>query len=395
MSTPVHGERDFGVYVHVPFCSVRCGYCDFNTYTPSETDGATPDDYVAAALQEITLAREAMKGDPRPVSTVFFGGGTPTLLAPEAIVAIIHAIDAAWGLAAEAEITVEANPDSVTADSLRALAHAGVTRMSFGMQSAVSSTLATLDRTHDPRAVALAVAWAREARMAVSVDLIYGTPGETLADWAQSIDAAIALDVDHVSAYALVIEPGTRMGAALRRGLIEPTDGDRQADMYEYADAALSAAGYEWYEVSNWARTPADRCRHNVGYWLSHDWWGIGPGAHSYLGPRVGPDGASRDAQRWWNVKHPRAYAERIAAGDDLRAGVETLTPDDCALETVMLRLRLADGIDRSLVAPDRSAAIARLIADGILDGSSALAGTLRLTRRGRLLADAAVRALV
>ncbi|WP_084039616.1 radical SAM family heme chaperone HemW [Demequina sp. NBRC 110053] len=386
--------RDFGVYVHVPFCAVRCGYCDFNTYAPGEGEFSSRGDYVGAALAEMALAREAMGDDSRPASTVFFGGGTPTMLDAGALAAMLGGIRESWGLAADAEVTTEANPDSVTPASLATLASAGFTRVSFGMQSAVPHVLATLERTHRPENVAKAVAWAREAGLAVSLDLIYGTPGESLADWQASLDAAIALEPDHVSAYALVIEPATRMGRQLRAGEIEPVDLDTQADMYEAADARLRHAGYAWYEVSNWARSPDQACRHNVAYWTSQDWWGIGPGAHSYLGPRIGDSGEAVDAMRWWNVKLPRAYAARLAAGDSPAAEVEPLTDDDLALEAVMLRLRLAEGMAVADLPARRPDAIAALVADGVLDGRAALAGRLVLTLRGRLLADAAIRAL-
>jgi len=380
--------RDFGVYVHVPFCSVRCGYCDFNTYAPGELGGATPAGYVEAALLEMERAREVMGERARPASTVFFGGGTPTLLPADAMVRLLDGVRDVWGLVPGAEITTEANPDSVTPASLEALAAAGFTRVSVGMQSAVPHVLATLERTHVPANVETAVAGARAVGLATSVDLIYGTPGESLADWSQSLDAAIALEPDHISAYALVIEPGTRMGAQLRRGEIAATDPDTQADMYELAESRLSDAGYAWYEVSNWARTERGRCRHNVAYWTSQDWWGIGPGAHSYLGPARGSE-----AKRWWNVKHPRAYADRLIAGEEPAAEYEQLTPEDLELESVMLRVRLAEGMPLALV-PGRSDAVSALIADGLIDGRAALGGTLLLTLRGRLLADAVVRAL-
>lgn len=386
--------RDFGVYIHVPFCSVRCGYCDFNTYAPAEVEGATREGYVEAALGEMSLAREAMTGDDRPASTVFFGGGTPTMLDPSAIVALLDGARATWGLAPGAEITTEANPDSVTAESLQALASAGFTRVSFGMQSAVPHVLRTLERTHNPDNVAKAVAWAKEAGLAVSLDLIYGTPGESLTDWHASLEAAIALEPDHVSAYALVIEPATKMGAQLRRGEVEPVDLDTQADMYEAAEARLAAAGYAWYEVSNWARQPGQACRHNLAYWRSHDWWGIGPGAHSYRGPHTGTDGEPLGAERWWNVKHPRAYSARITGGNSPEQEREPLTSDDLALESVMLRIRLAEGMAIVDLPEPRPDAIAALIADGVLDGRAALGGRILLTLRGRLLADAAVRAL-
>lgn len=390
-STP---ERDFGVYIHVPFCAVRCGYCDFNTYAPGEGEFSSRDDYVGAALAEMRLARRAMAGDTRPARTVFFGGGTPTMLDASALVAMLDGVRDTWGLAADAEVTTEANPDSVTAASLATLAAAGFTRVSFGMQSAVPHVLATLERTHRPENVGRAVAWAREAGLAVSLDLIYGTPGETLADWHESLDAAIALEPDHVSAYALVIEPGTRMGRQLRSGEIEAVDLDTQADMYEAADARLAQAGYAWYEVSNWAREPGQRCRHNLAYWTSQDWWGIGPGAHSYLGPRRGPEGNGLPAERWWNVKLPRAYAARLGAGDSPEAEREPLSATDLELEAVMLRLRLADGMPTADLPERRPDQVAALVADGVLDGRAALSGTLRLTLRGRLLADAAVRLL-
>jgi len=241
--------------------------------------------------------------------------------------------------------------------------------------------------------VARAVDWARAAGLAVSLDLIYGTPGESLADWRTSVDAALALEPDHISAYALVIEPGTRMGGQLRRGLIAPTDPDVQAAMYELADEAFAAAGLSWYEVSNWARTPQQRCRHNLAYWRSDDWWGIGPGAHSYLGPRDAETGPL-PARRWWNVKHPLAYSRRLAEGLSPEDDGEDLTADAVAFERVMLGLRLAEGLEREAVGADKADAIAQLIADGVLDGASALRGRLVLTRRGRLLADAAIRAL-
>ncbi|WP_062133072.1 radical SAM family heme chaperone HemW [Demequina aestuarii] len=386
--------RDFGVYIHVPFCAVRCGYCDFNTYAPGESEFSSRDDYVGAALAEMAHARHAMAGDERPARTVFVGGGTPTMLDAQALAALLDGVRQTWGLSADAEVTTEANPDSVTRESLAALASAGFTRVSFGMQSAVPHVLATLDRTHRPENVERAVTWAKEAGLATSLDLIYGTPGESIADWHASLDAAIALEPDHVSAYALVIEPGTRMGTQLRRGEIHAVDLDTQADMYEAADARLAQAGYGWYEVSNWSRTPADACRHNIAYWTSQDWWGIGPGAHSYLGPRIGPAGAEAPAERWWNVKLPRVYAQRLHAGQSPEAEREPLSPADLALESVMLRVRLAQGMPIGDLPEPRAQAVAALVADGLLDGRAAIAGTLLLTLRGRLLADAAVRAL-
>src|SRR5690606_980138 len=267
---------DFGVYLHVPFCTVRCGYCDFNTYTASEIRGVKQGDYAGQASAEVAFAREVLADAgvaERSVSTVFFGGGTPTLLPAGDLVRMLAAVRDAWGLAPGAEVTTEANPDSVTPESLAELAAAGITRVSFGMQSAVPHVLATLDRTHDPERIPSVVEWARAAGLQVSLDLIYGTPGESLADWELSLRHAIAQRPDHLSAYALIVESGTRLARQIRRGeLAEPSD-DLQADMYELADGLLAEAGYEWYEVSNWATDAAHRSRHNLGYWLGADWW--------------------------------------------------------------------------------------------------------------------------
>jgi oxygen-independent coproporphyrinogen-3 oxidase len=382
--------RDFGVYIHVPFCAVRCGYCDFNTYAPGELGGATREGYVEAALAEMAMARASMAGDARAASTVFFGGGTPTMLDAAALARLLDGVRETWGLADGAEVTTEANPDSVSEASVAALADSGFTRVSLGMQSAVPRVLATLDRTHDPEGVARAVGWAKGAGLATSVDLIYGTPGETLDDWRASLDAAVALAPDHVSAYALVIEPGTRMGRDLRAGRIAPVDPDLQADMYEAADEALAAAGFAWYEVSNWARTPADACRHNLGYWRGQDWWGIGPGAHSYLEVPGG------EARRWWNVKHPRAYAERIAAGESPEDGGETLDDEQRYVERVMLGVRLGSGIPLRALRPASAGRVPGLADDGLVEVEvEGEDPRVVLTRRGRLLADAVVRDLV
>lgn len=380
----------FGVYVHVPFCRVRCGYCDFNTYTAAELGGgASQVEYAGTAVAEVALARRVLAdaGRTAPVSTVFFGGGTPTTLPSADLARVLAAIDEAWGLAPGAEVTTEANPDSVTPGSLADLAAAGFTRVSFGVQSAVPHVLATLERTHDPARVPDVVTWARDVGLAVSVDLIYGTPGESLDDWRRSLDAAVALGVDHVSAYALVVEEGTRMAGQVRRGLLPAPDPDDEAAKYELADEVLSAAGLTWYEVSNWARTGADACRHNLAYWRGADWWGIGPGAHSHVG-------AGDRSVRWWNVKHPRAYAQRLASGRSPAAARELLGPQDVRLERVLLAVRLREGLDLAVLPDGARLAVAGLVADGLLDGRAAIRGRAVLTRRGRLLADTVVRAL-
>lgn len=368
----------FGVYVHVPFCSVRCGYCDFNTYTATELGGgASQASYAGQAAAEVALAREVT--GPRPADTVFFGGGTPTLLPPGDLVRILAAIDEHWGLAPGAEVSTEANPDSVTLTGLRELRDGGFTRISFGMQSAVPHVLAVLDRTHQPANVPRAVAWAREAGFEqVSLDLIYGTPGESLDDWRRSVQTALACEPDHVSAYSLIVEEGTALGRQVRRGEVPMPSEDDFAEKYVLADELLRAAGLQWYEVSNWARHDAARCRHNLGYWRSEDWWGIGPGAHSHL---VG--------RRFWNVKHPRPYAESVAAGKLPILGEETLSEAEQHTERLMLELRIVDGLETSLVAEDAmrphlEAGLVRRAADRWV-----------LTDSGRLLADGIVRDLM
>jgi len=385
--------RAFGVYVHVPFCTVRCGYCDFTTYTAAELGGgADQAAYAATAVRELDLAAGVLgrAGRPlRPAATVFFGGGTPTLLPAADLSRVLGAVRDRFGLAPDVEVTTEANPDSVTPESLRALAAAGFTRVSFGMQSAVPHVLATLDRTHDPTRVPQAVAWARAAGLAVSLDLIYGTPGETLPDWRSSLDAALACEPDHISAYALVVEDGTRMAAKVRRRELPPPDDDALADAYELADEVLGAAGYSWYEVSNWARTPADACRHNLGYWRGDDWWGIGPGAHSHVG-----------GVRWWNVRHPRAYAGRLADGDSPAQAREVLAPAERYAERVLLNVRLAEGLPVAALDPAARRRVAALVAGGLAEPAAALGAggpprRIVLTRRGRLLADHVVRSLL
>lgn len=381
------GSRNFGVYVHVPFCRVRCGYCDFNTYTSDELRGAKRSDFASQAIAEIALAQLVLSGSSvpaRPASTVFFGGGTPTILPVTDLADMLTAVVETWGLAAGAEVTTEANPDSVDRDYLFALRAAGFTRVSFGMQSAVPHVLATLERTHDPERIPLVVAWAREAGLQVSLDLIYGTPGESLLDWEASIAQALAQHPDHISAYALIIEEGTKLAGQIRRGQVAMPDDDLQADMYELAERRFSAAGLEWYEVSNWARSEEFRSAHNLGYWVGHDWWGIGPGAHSHVG-----------GVRWWNVKHPAAYADRISAGVSPAAGRESLDLETRRVESVLLGCRVRDGLALSRLDARGRTAVAGLIADELVDARAALGGRIELTLRGRLLADAVVRRLL
>ncbi len=381
--TVVDPTTDFGVYIHVPYCRVRCGYCDFNTYTADELRGHRRDDYPDDLSREIALATRVLASQPRPAQTVFFGGGTPTLLSSAALGGMLHAVREGVGIAEGAEVTVEANPDSVTHASLAELAEAGVTRVSIGMQSSVPHVLAALDRTHDPANVAAAVAGARAAGLDVSVDLIYGAPGESLSDWRASVEAALALEPDHLSAYALIIEDGTKLARRIRSGEVPAPDDDLQAEMYELVDDAMADAGFDWYEVSNWARGAHHRSRHNLAYWRGTDWWGFGPGAHSHVA-----------GVRWWNVKHPAAYAQRLSLGASPAAAREVPDQEARTLERILLESRIREGLPIEVVPSDRRSAVAGLIADGLVDGATALRGRIVLTRRGRLLADAVVREL-
>ncbi len=377
------GERSFSVYVHVPYCSVRCGYCDFNTYTADELGpGASRASYAASAVAEIRQARAVLGDADLPVSTIFIGGGTPTLLSPTDLGSTVAAISAEFGLAPDAEVTTEANPDSVSLADLEALREAGFNRISFGMQSAVPHVLRVLDRTHDPARVPDVVDWARRAGFEqVSLDLIYGTPGESLEDWATSVDAALACAPDHVSAYALIVEDGTALARQVRRGEVPMPDDDDLADKYLLVDERLDAAGLGWYEVSNWARDEAARCRHNLAYWRGGDWWGVGPGAHSHVG-----------GTRWWNVKHPVAYADRLSAGRSPAHAREVLDAEPRRVERVLLEVRLRDGLALAALDAGGTHAVAQVVADGLalVEGDR-----LVLTQRGRLLADAVVRDLL
>ncbi|WP_223690412.1 radical SAM family heme chaperone HemW [Leifsonia poae] len=380
-------QRRLGVYLHVPFCRVRCGYCDFNTYTATELRGVSQSEYAGHAVAEVAFAAGVLAASSLParrVSTVFFGGGTPTMLPSGDLAAMLAAVREAWGLTDDAEITTEANPDSVDAPYLESLAAAGFTRVSFGMQSAVPHVLATLERTHDPERVPLVVEWARAAGLQVSLDLIYGTPGESVDDWRRSLDAAIACEPDHLSAYSLIVETGTKLARQIKSGAVAEPDEDLQADMYETADSRLGAAGYDWYEVSNWAKDVHHRSRHNLAYWQGHDWWGVGPGAHSHVG-----------GVRWWNVKHPAAYAGRIVANESPAAGRETLDAETQRVERVLLLTRIREGLSTAELEPAGRTAVAGLIADGLVDAKAALRGSVELTLRGRLLADTVVRRLL
>ena len=371
------------LYVHVPFCASRCGYCDFNTYTAKELgSGVDQENFHEFLIREIKIASEHL-GD-RPVDSVFIGGGTPTLIGASALNLVLESIGNSFNLAPNIEITTEANPDSVDALMLEQLRAGGFTRISLGMQSAASNVLKVLQRTHTPGASVSAAKLARAAGFDhVNLDLIYGTPGESDQDVRDSVSAVIDAGVDHVSAYSLIVEQGTPLARQVARGELPAPDDDICADRYEIIDTMLGAAGFDWYEVSNWAR-PGGECTHNQAYWLNSDWWGIGPGAHGHVG-----------GTRWWNHKHPSTYAAALESGSSLRAGEETLTLEQAHTEMIMLGLRTRAGLTADCLTGSESERVPGLIGRGILDSSAWDAGVVRVTPRGRLLADLAVRELL
>lgn len=378
MQSPARGP--FGIYVHVPFCATRCGYCDFNTYTAGELGGANPEGWLAAVRTELQLAAGRL-GTAPDVETVFIGGGTPSLLGSTGLAAVLGAVRDSFTLAPGAEVTTESNPESTSAEFFADLRGAGFTRISLGMQSTAPHVLAALDRVHSP---GRALAAAREARAAgfdhVNLDLIYGTPGETDDDLIRTASDAVETGVDHISGYALIVEDGTALARRVRRGEIPAPDDDVHARRYELLDRCLADAGFDWYEVSNWSR-PGGECRHNVGYWNGGHWWGAGPGAHSFVG-----------ATRWWNVKHPNAYAQALDAGELPVDDYEELDAETSHVEDVMLQIRLRTGLPQRLLADSERERADRAVADGLLRARD---DRLVLTDRGRLLADAVVRDLL
>lgn len=364
-------------YFHVPYCRTRCGYCDFNTYTaPELRGGAGAATWAATAVAELRLARRVLGDLDVPAPTVFIGGGTPSLLPPSDLAEVLSVMRAEFGMTADVEVTAEANPDDVTDALLDGWAAAGINRISLGMQSAVPATLRVLERTHRADALPAVADRVRSSGIGqLSVDLIYGTPGESAAQWRQSLSAALELRPNHVSAYCLGIEEGTRLGAQLRAGAIAPVDPDEAADRYHATDEVLAGHGYHWYEISNWAQ-PGAECRHNLQYWRSGAWWGVGPGAHSHIG-----------GVRWWNLRHPRPWTAALREGRSPGQGREILTADQRREEALLLGIRLAEGMPVQAVpgGGDRVAAWAR---EGMADLLGPSGERFRLTRRGRLLAD-------
>jgi oxygen-independent coproporphyrinogen-3 oxidase len=375
-------------YIHIPYCVKRCGYCDFNTYTPSElkiTEGLAQisNSYIDLLLMEIKAAKSQVSQSAN-VPSIFFGGGTPSLMQPDDIGRVISTIKSEFTLLPDAEITMECNPDTVTKESLAAFRAMGVNRVSFGMQSAVKHVLATLDRTHNPENLLQATTWAKEVGFSeISVDLIYGTPGESLADWQTSIDAALTLPITHISAYALIIEEGTKLAAQIKRGEVAPVDDDLTAEKYLVADKAFTAAGYEWYELSNWAKS-GSLSKHNLAYWLGDNWWGAGPGAHSHL-----------NGKRFWNVKHPNLYKERVLANQSPVADSEVLEELQIESERLMLSLRLPSGLDKKSLNELQLAELSSYVQSGHLDQANWNQGRATLTLDGRLIADRILRQIL
>ena len=375
-------------YIHIPYCVKRCGYCDFNTYTPAElqlTEGLTQisNSYIDLMVKEIEFARTQV-GKRAKVPSVFFGGGTPSLMEASDIKRVISAISERFEVEPNVEITLETNPDTVTKEKLKKFYDAGVNRISFGMQSSVLHVLKTLDRTHNPENLPQVTRWANEVGFKeISVDLIYGTPGESKNDWQQSIDSALALPITHISAYALIVEEGTKLAAQIKRGEITKPDDDLTAEKYLMADKAFTAAGFNWYELSNWAK-PSSQSKHNLAYWLGHNWWGAGPGAHSHI-----------NGKRFWNVKHPNLYRQKIQANESVILDSEVLEDSQIESERLMLSIRLPQGVEKNTLNNQQILELTDYVNSGHLDQENWNLGRATLTLDGRLIADRIVREIL
>lgn len=367
-------DRTFHAYVHVPFCVARCGYCDFNTYTSDELNGDLRSAFDLQLVREVELSAKVLSdsGYPtRPLSTVFFGGGTPSLFSVEQFGRVLNSLRQQFGIALGAEITTEANPESTTVAWLSELRAHGVNRLSMGVQSFDEEVLAVLERGHSKDHVGPLVSAAKDLGFEVSIDLIYGAPGESLESWRRTLESALALETDHISAYSLIVEPGTKLERKIRKGEFEQADEDLNAVKYEITTDLMSKAGLDWYEVSNWGRPS----RHNSAYWASQDWWGYGPGAHSHMG-----------GNRFWNQKHPASYQNALASGLAV-AGREELTSRQQLEESLMLGLRTSSGVPRSLLRDLQiePATVAKAISEGLLDFQG---DRLVVTVSGRLIVD-------
>lgn len=370
-------ESKFGVYVHIPFCASRCGYCDFNTYAPKDGIGVSPEEYIAGVVSEIAFARQQIKQD-LEISTIFFGGGTPTLLSARLLGEVLKKLTYSFRIAEDVEITTEANPETLTENKLLELLELGFNRISLGLQSTNVEVLKILDRVHTPKKALQFAVKAKELGFnSVNLDLIYGTPGETTTQLSQTLADVLAIGVEHISAYSLIVENGTALARKIKKGLLEATSEDLMAQKYEFIDETLLARGYHNYEVSNWSK-PGHECKHNLNYWLDHNWWGFGAGAHSHF-----------VNSRWWNHKHPRRYLDAIAVNGGV-SGAENLSESDRLLERVMLQIRLAQGLPLELLPdPQKAQKIVELGLAEITEEK------LLLNRKGRLLADGLVPLLI
>jgi len=379
---------DLAFYIHIPYCIKRCGYCDFNTYTPSELQITTglkniTNSYTTLLITEIKSARKQV-GERAIVPSIFFGGGTPSLMEAEDIKSIISTIGSEFDLAGDIEITLESNPDTVDKDKLKKFYQAGINRISFGMQSAVPHVLATLDRTHNPDNLYQVTKWASEVGFKeISVDLIYGTPGESKSDWQKSIDTALSLPITHISAYALIIEEGTKLAAQIKRGEVDQVDEDLTAEKYLMADNAFTNFGFNWYELSNWSKVNSES-KHNLAYWLGKNWWGAGPGAHSHL-----------NGKRFWNVKHPNLYKQKIEANESPVADSEDLKELQIESERLMLSIRLPSGVKKNTLNEQQILDLSGYVESGHLDKGDWDNGRATLTLDGRLIADRIVREIL
>jgi len=375
-------------YIHIPYCVRRCGYCDFNTYTPAELQVSEDltkisNNHIDLLIAEADLARASVKTS-APIPTIFFGGGTPTLMEPSDLKRVLQHLEDKFGFAPDIEITIEANPDTVTKEKLAALREIGINRISFGMQSGVEHVLKVLDRTHNPANVSKATNWAREVGFKeISVDLIYGAPAESIEDWQTTIRTALELPISHISAYALIVEAGTKLAGQVKRGEVVIPEDDQTADKYLIADESFSKAGFDWYELSNWSKAGSE-CRHNIAYWVGANWWGLGPGAHSHV-----------DGVRFWNVKHPAAYQDRLTTGAEPIQEREILTEEQMASERLMLEIRLKSGIAKSSLTAEQLDALESFRIGGSLDPDMWAAQRVALTQSGRLIADRIVREIL
>ena len=370
-------ERSFHAYVHIPFCEVRCGYCDFNTYVQSELGEVKQATFEQDLVREIDFSVGVLESsgvEPSALSSIFFGGGTPSLFTPDQISAVLSTLRSQFGFASDCEITLEANPESLTRSNIEALAAGGVNRISFGSQSFDPEVLKVLDRRHDPAKLRPLISAANALGLRTSMDLIYGAPGESMDSWRRTVEQALEHSTGHISAYSLIVEPGTKMNRQISSGELPPTDEDLNAEKYEFMTQEFEEAGLSWYEISNFGEPSV----HNLAYWNSQDWWGYGPGAHSHI-----------SGNRFWNRKHPAAYQSALKMGSPA-AGIEMLTTRQRLEEELMLGLRTKFGVRNQLLRELETppAEVARQIGLGNLRFED---DRLVLTAAGRLIADALV----